>query len=75
MNNKKIHNLADPTDNEDAANKNYVDEKTETIDSFTFSLPNMPPKVSSLRHSSRKKQHAGITQTTTQTMKYFIITV
>ena len=75
MNNKKIRNLADPTDNEDAANKKYVDEKTETIDSFTFFLPNMPSEVSSLRHSSRKKQHAGITQTTTQTMKYFIIIV
>ena len=32
MNNKKIVNLANPNDNEDAGNKKYVDEKTETID-------------------------------------------
>ena len=32
----------------------------------------MPPEVSSLRHSSRKKQRAGITQTITQTVKYII---
>ena len=76
MNNKKIRNLADPTDNEDAANKKYVDEKTETNRFIHFFfLPNMPPEVSSLRHSSRKKQHAAITQTTTQTMKYSIIIV
>ena len=36
MNNIKIANLADPTDNEDATNKKYVDEKTETIDFFPF---------------------------------------
>ena len=35
-NNIKIANLANPTDNEDATNKNYVDEKTETIDFFPF---------------------------------------
>ena len=32
MNNKKIVNLVNPNDNEDAGNKKYVDEKTETID-------------------------------------------
>ena len=36
MNNIKIANLANPTDNEDATNKKYVDEKTETIDFFPF---------------------------------------
>ena len=35
MNNEKIINLANPTDNEDAANKMYVDEKQETIDFFS----------------------------------------
>ena len=44
MNNKKIRNLADPTDNEDAANKKYVDEKTETIDSFTFFFTKYAPR-------------------------------
>ena len=36
MNNQKIVNLSDPTHNEDVANQKYVDEKTETINLFTF---------------------------------------
>ena len=34
-NNIKIANLANPTDNEDATNKKYVNEKTETIERST----------------------------------------
>ena len=71
MNNQKTVNLADPTDHRDAVTKKYVDEKTETIDLFPF-LSNMPPEISSLSHSSGKKQHAGITQTRNQTVKYYI---
>ena len=36
MNNQKIVNLSEPTHNEDVANQKYVDEKTETINLFTF---------------------------------------
>ena len=36
MNNQNIVNLSDPTHNEDVANQKYVDEKTETINLFTF---------------------------------------
>ena len=50
MNNKKIVNLANQTSHQDAVTKNYVDEKTETSDLFTF-LSKHPPRISSLRHS------------------------
>ena len=36
MNNINIVNLANPTENEDATNKKYVDEKTETVYFFIF---------------------------------------
>ena len=71
MKNKNIINLANPADHQNAVTKKYVNEKTETI-YLTFFCQNMPPEVSSLRHSSRKKWCADITQTTTQTLKYFI---
>ena len=78
MNDEKIVNRVNPTDNEDAVTKKYVDEKkkqnktkkkTETIDLFSF-LSKYAPKVSSSMHSSKKKQPAGITQATTQTVNY-----
>ena len=50
INNKKIVNLANQTNHQDAVTKNYVDEKTETSDLFTF-LSKHPPRISSLRHS------------------------
>ena len=71
MKNKKIINLANPADHQNAVTKKYVNKKAETI-YLTFFCQNMPPEVSSLRHSSRKKWCADITQTTTQTLKYFI---
>ena len=79
MNDEKIVNRVNPTDNEDAVTKKYVDEKTkqqnktktETIDLFSF-LSKYAPKVSSSMHSSKKKQRAGITQATTQTVNYII---
>ena len=71
MNNIKIANLANPTDNEDATNKKYVDEKTETIDFFPFFVKICRQK-SFHWDIHKKKQHAGITQTTTQTVKYII---
>ena len=55
MNNKKIRNLADPTDNEDAANKKYVDEKTETIDSFTFFFTKYAPRSLFIETSIKEK--------------------
>ena len=36
MNNEKIVNLANPTDQQYAVTKKYVDQKTETIDLFGF---------------------------------------
>ena len=36
MNNKKIVKLANPTDNEDAANKKYVDEKRKQLTHSLF---------------------------------------
>ena len=70
-NNIKIANLANPTDNEDATNKKYVDEKTETIDFFPF-LSKYAGRSLFIETFIKKKQHAGITQTTTQTVKYII---
>ena len=81
MNNEKIVNRVNPTDNEDVVTKKYVDEKkkqnkttkkTETIDLFSF-LSKYASKVSSSMHSSKKKQRAGITQATTQTVNYIIL--
>ena len=36
MNNKKIVNLAYQNNHKDVADKKYVDEKTETIDLYSF---------------------------------------
>ena len=74
MNNEKIVNLANPTDQQYAVTKKFVDQKTETIDLFS-SLSKYAPEVFPLRLSSKKKQRAGITQTTTQTVKFFIIVI
>ena len=57
-----------------AVTKKFVDQKTETIDLFS-SLSKYAPEVFPLRLSSKKKQRAGITQTTTQTVKFFIIVI
>ena len=61
--------LTNPNDNDDEANKKYVNEKTETIDLSSFSL----------KHEGRNyfmetfiREKAGFTQTTTQTVRYFI---
>ena len=45
MNNKKIVKLANPTDNEDAANKKYVDEKRKQL-IYSLFCQNMQKKIS-----------------------------
>ena len=67
-NNKKIVNLANPTDNEDAANKSMM-MKTETIDLFSF-LSKYAKRNFSLRHSSKKKQSCWYYTDKTHTVKY-----
>ena len=42
MNNKKIVNLAYQNNHKDVADKKYVDEKTETIDLYSFLLEHVP---------------------------------
>ena len=65
MNNEKIVNLANPTDQQYAVTKKFVDQKTETIDLFS-SLSKYAPEVFPLRLSSKKKQRA---------VKFFIIVI
>ena len=74
MNNQKIVNLSDPTHNEDVANQKSMLMKKQKQSTYSLFCQNMQTKVSLLRHSSKKKQHVGITQTTTQTEQYFIKT-
>ena len=54
MNNEKIVNLANPTDQQYAVTKKYVDQKTETIDLFS-SLPNYAPRSLSIETFIKKK--------------------
>ena len=65
MNNEKIVNLANPTDQQYAVTKKFVDQKTETIGLFS-SLSKYAPEVFPLRLSSKKKQRA---------VKFFIIVI
>ena len=66
MNNIKIVNLANPTDNEDAENMMYFDKKNRKICLSKYA------DRSRFIETFIKKEHAGITQTTTQTVKYII---
>ena len=69
MNNKKIVNLANPVDNEDAANKKWVDEKRKQL-IYSLFCQNMQKEVSHGDIHQRKSNHAGIIQTKTHTAKY-----
>ena len=65
MNNIKIVNLANPTDYEDAENMMFLIKNQK----------NMFVKIcrqKSFHWDIHKKEHAGIKQTTTQTVKYII---
>ena len=71
MKNQKIINLANPTDHQDTVTKiSMLIKRKQYI--YSLFCQNMLPEVSSLKHSLQKKQCAGTTQTTTQTVKYFI---
>ena len=72
MNNQKIINLANPTDHQDIVTKISMLIKKQKQYIYSLFCQNMLPEVSSLKHSLQKKQCAGTTQTTTQTVKYFI---
>ena len=68
----KTVNHANPTDDEDAATSSMPLKKpTQPI--YSLFCGSMWAEVSLLRHSSTKKQRVDITQTTSQTGKYFII--
>ena len=69
MNNKKIVNLANPVDNEDAANKKWVDEKRKQL-IYSLFCQNMQKEVSHGDIHQRKSNHAGIIQTKIHTAKY-----
>ena len=69
MNNKKIVNLANPVDNEDAANKKWVDEKRKQL-IYSLFCQYMQKEVSHGDIHQRKSNHAVIIQTKTHTAKY-----
>ena len=71
MKNKKIINLANPADHQNPLTKKYVNEKTETI-YLTFFWSKYAPRSLFIETFLEKKKCADITQTTTQTLKYFI---
>ena len=73
MNNEKIVNLANPTDQQYAVTKKYVGQKTETIDLFS-SLPNYAPRSLSIETFIKKKSNVLVSHRP-QTVKFFIIVI
>ena len=53
--NKKIVNLVNPNDHQDATTRKYVDKKRQKRFIYSLFCQNMLPETSLLRHSSKKK--------------------